>query len=508
MDTFLTPRLSRFFKLKHLKNTYSSLFSVGEIEKSTTLQMGLGASLLMLFVSFSLYIRNNSFTVGAFEHNAHLCWPHFLDCGKLYLFNALPIGYSHNIFFMLLFAVMVFAAYRIWQRKWVSAHMLITSLWIVQALITFVFTIHFSASVVYYQIVLTAALLFLPHKLFFFKFIFVLLYFLSATIKFHEGWIAGTFFTSLQTGLPLIPDTFAPIATWIVIISQTFGAWLLLSQRLLLQRIEFFFLLLFHLYSGIFILFWFPLVTIPYLLIFFGPLYEVSKVPLDRKSLAGWTTALVLICLQLFPFIFIPGDQKYTLEGSRYGLFLFDANRQCIIESTVFYSDGSQSATEIKGSQRRSGCDPYLIWFRLTNQCQRLGTAVARIEWKHDLSINGGSFYRVVDVPNVCDLKYRPFSHNEWIRTPDLGASAISPARKNIYPVGVGYDSFVSVSYDTENEPPILGGVMTKRAELTSLQRFIIDRMNILVIIWWLMWLGTLVVLFLRHILIPLTQRR
>ena len=45
------------------------------------------------------------------------------------------------------------------------------------------------------DIVFTAVVLFVPHKLFFLRLSYVVLYFLAGTIKFDEGWILGTYFT-------------------------------------------------------------------------------------------------------------------------------------------------------------------------------------------------------------------------------------------------------------------------------------------------------------------------
>src|SRR6185295_19464735 len=97
-------------------------------------------------------------------------------------------------------------------------------------------------------------------------------------------WVLGTYFSTLRTGLPLVPPLLVPFATNLVIFCEVIGCWFLLSRNLILQRGAVVFFTFFHLYSIILIYYMFPAVMLPALLILFGPLYSHTKMPFDRYS--------------------------------------------------------------------------------------------------------------------------------------------------------------------------------------------------------------------------------
>jgi len=111
---------------------------------------------------------------------------------------------------------------------------------------------------------------------------------------------------------------------------------------------------------------------------------------------------------------------------------MFEANHQCISQHTLYFKDGS-TETDIRESiDARRRCDPYRAWFKFQSSCAN-GTLVDRIEWQFDHSINGGPFYRIVDEQDVCSLEYKAFGRNEWIKTPEEGATIIGYPVKNVY---------------------------------------------------------------------------
>jgi len=130
-------------------------------------------------------------------------------------------------------------------------------------------------------------------------------------------------------------------------------------------------------------------------------------------------------------------------------MFMFEANHQCIATITTYYAVPLSSASDFES---RSGtscltsyclvkqttmktseggvrqlryesanawnrCDPYRWWSMLHDQCAQ-HLAVQRVALTFDHSINGGPFYRIVNVPNICDVSYQPFTHNPWILVP------------------------------------------------------------------------------------------
>jgi hypothetical protein len=291
-------------------------------------------------------------------------------------------------------------------------------LWITKVLILYVLTQDFAANYDYYDVALLFVILFLPYKLFFARLTFVLFYFLASTIKIHEGWILGSYFTTLVTGMPIFGNLFAPILSNLVIGMQTAGSWFLMSKNMLYQRIALAYFMLFHIYSGILVGFRYPTVAFGLLIILFALSTKEThqEVPLTRRALAGWYFIAVLFVLQ-FIAIAIPGDQKLTLEGNYYGLFMFEANHQCVSTATIYHTDGTTTTSKKESYDSTWRCDPYGYWFTLHNECGR-DPSIARIAWTFDHSIDGEPFYRIVDVPDACALSYAPFSHNAWIKLP------------------------------------------------------------------------------------------
>jgi len=410
---------------------YRRVFSIAEIENSNVLKWFFGATLFSFYITFSNWIGNVTITTEAVANNFYTCWPYFQSCGDWYFLSALPYGYSQTMLYMFFFGLMTMVVYLIWKREFVLAHILVTILFVWKFFAIFILTDSIAGNYDYYHIVLTLILLFFPFKVFFLKLSFVLLYFLSSTIKIHEGWILGTYFTALQTGLPVFPDAIAPFITNLVIFMEMVGAWFLLSSNKLLQRSALVFFIIFHLYSGILVEFRYPATVLPALLILFGPLYRVTPVPIQKKALWGWIFISMLFIFQ-FLSILIPGDEKITLEGNKYGLYMFEANHQCISTVNIYKKDGTVENNRAESALARSRCDPYRRWFALQQICSR-DKEVTRIEWQFDHSINGGPFYRIVDEQNVCSLNYKPLGHNEWIRTPEDGAPRIGYPVKNVY---------------------------------------------------------------------------
>jgi hypothetical protein len=89
----------------------------------------------------------------------------------------------------------------------------------------------------------------------------------------------------------------------------------------------------------------------------------------------------------------------------------------------------------------RERCNPYDAVNRFKLYCKNAG--VAKIALTFDHSINGSAFYRIVDEPNLCQLKYHPFSHNTWIKTEYDAPKLIG------YPVKNFYSGYASI----ENKP-------------------------------------------------------
>ncbi len=408
---------------------YKKFFSVEEIENDRILKWAFGAFLLGLFLTFNKWIGNSEFTVDSVARGASLCWPYFQNCSDLAFLSALPFGYTQTMFFMGVWAVMALIIYCMSLGKWGEAHFLTLLLWVFKALMTFISFSHIG-NYEYYVVIFGLALLVLPQKLFFLRFYLVLFYFLSVAVKIHETWILGTYFSAMHTGLPIFPDWSIPVWTNLVMFMEVVAAWFLFHKNTYIQRIVFLFFVAFHLYSGVLVEYRYPTTVLPMLLILFGPWFEYKKIPKGWSTLPGWIVVCVM-CLGQSWSHFIPGDEKFTLEGNYFGLYMFEANHQCVSKAKIYYTDGEVREKVKQRRLARHRCDPYKYWYQQRERC-RVNNTIDRIEWTFDHSINGGPFYRLIDESNACNLEYSAWKHNEWIKFPDE-AKIIGYPVKNYY---------------------------------------------------------------------------
>ena len=396
------------------------------------MQLVMLASLFVFFITFNDWIHFDAITKEQAEKGWHLCWPYFRNCGDWYFLSMLPDGYSQNLFYMGLFVVMALVAVCLWKKRLAAAHFGLALLLLWEVVFLFVLNIGRRGNYDYYQVILTFILLLLPYKFSFLRITFCSLYFLSSSIKINAGWVLGTYFTSLQIGMPIFPQESTPLFTNTVIFMEMVGTWFLLSRHRILQRLALIYFISFHLYSGIIVWYRYPASIMPYLLILFGPFYEKSEVPLTRRSLPGWAFMVFLACMQSISFI-IPKDSRMTFEGLNYGFYMFDSNHQCASAREVVYKSGKSKVSVTEMPSSRSRCDPYYRLFKIWSLCKREAEVIDHVKWRFIQSINGGPFYKIVDVDNACRLEYKVFGHNDWIRTPQDGAELLGYPVKNVY---------------------------------------------------------------------------
>ncbi len=418
-------------KLTFIK-IYRKLFSIQEIDNSLPLQWIAGISLFVFFITFNSWSFTQTVTVENAERGYHLCWPYFKNCGDWYFLSSLPFGYSQNIFYMFIFIIMFLTAFAIWKRKWTYVHMGLLILFLWEYVFLFVLNMGKRGNYDYYQVILTAIFLFIPFKFNFLRITYCALYTLASTIKIHAGWVLGTYFTTLKLGMPIFPDELTPLFTNGVIFMEMLGCWFLLSKNKFLQRASLLYFIIFHLYSGIIVWYRYPATILPFLLVLFGPIYSDRKVPLTLKAIPGWMLIGALCLLQSISFI-IPKDSKMTFEGLNYGFYMFDSNHQCISAREIHYKSGEVKRETKEMESARSRCDPYYRWFKIWWLCHKSDGGIDRIKWRFIHSVNGGPFYKIVDVENACKLEYKVFQHNEWIQTPEDGAEILGYPVKNIY---------------------------------------------------------------------------
>ena len=413
-------------------SVYRRFFSITEIETQSILQWVFGATIFSYFIAFNSWINSSALTIDAYYKGTHTCWAYFQSCGEWLFLRNLPDGYSQTTFYMALFGLLLLSVYFIYRKDWTLAHLALVPAFLWHALGVFVLTYQFSGNYEYYLFTFALILLFFPHKEFFLKLSVVFFYFLSTAAKMHPAWILGTYFSALETGLPLFPHSSIPIWTNLVIFMEMVGAWFLLSRRWVLQRTAFVFFVLFHLYSGILVEYRYPATVLPTLLILFGPLYRYTRIPVDWRATFGFLLVGTYLFVQLGAHFLIPGDEKLTMEGNKYGLYMFESNHQCISDARAIYTDGTERVQHRESASARNRCDPYRYWFSFKLACER-DSRITSVKWTFDHSINGGPFLRVVDVQDVCSLTYKPFSHNEWIKTEKDAPAVIGYPVENIY---------------------------------------------------------------------------
>jgi len=418
-------------KITTLAKNYDRWFSLSELYTSKVLKWALGAVLFGYFLTFETWLNDARLTTSAVEQGLHLCWPYFKSCGDWYFLTGLPQGYTNNLWYMGLFALMGGSAWAMMIDRWRLAHGLMWPLLLWKLWVVFFLSMVQVGNFEYYHVAFSLILLAFPHKLFFLKFSLVWFYFLSTAAKIHPAWTLGTYFSSLKTGLPIFPDATIPLWTNLVILAEMVLAWCLIRPKGVWQKLAITFFVVFHLYSGLLVGYRYPATVLPVLFILCGPWYVYSHIPKGWSTLPGWLLMGLLACGQSVSH-FIPGDEKLTLEGNFYGLYMFEANHQCVERSTVYRAD-TEPVVEVKESfQARNRCDPYRVWFKYNQQC-KLDSNIERIEVQFDHSINGAPFYRIIDVPNICAVDYKAFSHNDWILKPSTDAQKIGYPMRNYY---------------------------------------------------------------------------
>ena len=413
--------------LNTLKEKYSRFFSLHEVKNDTALIWYFGYIVFSFSNVFKGWIMRLDTARNIFHYDGPRCWPMFQNCEDLIFLKTLPDGYTQQYAFMAMMGIMVLSIFFATKKEWVYAHLCLFTLFLFKAYLT-VISYSYSANYDYYQTTFAFIFLFLPHKRFFLMFTLVFFYFLSTATKIHESWILGTYFSPMATGIPIFPDSTIPIWTNLVIVMEMIFAWFLFSKYDKFRKLVFIFFVIFHLYSGILVGYHYQMLVLTPLVILFGLQYRPITAPIDWKSIPWCGLALTLLAIQMISHV-IPGYEKMTLEGNSYGLYMFEANHQCI--GRVYDVEEQKVLHTHKSASARNRCDPYGLMKAAQHRfCRFDNNKKYAVSFDH--SINGGPFYRIVQETDLCALEYKPFSKNEWIRTPDKTYPTGRPT-KNFY---------------------------------------------------------------------------
>jgi hypothetical protein len=316
-------------------------------------------------------------------------------------------------------------------------------------------------------------------KLRFFRGVLAVSYIMSAVVKFTPSWLAGEYFNSFADKAPLLPKI-----SWLatgagvgVIVMELFGPLTWFTRITWLRRLSYALFILFHIYSGVIIAFWYTSLMLPLVLAAFlrfrRPLQAGYR--FARRDVATFGILAMVVLGGVYHY-FIPGDVRLSFEGRYFGFFMFDANRQVTFETEIekgnklwqmrlfrtfqtsatavdsdfttdisckFWQDGNLRSVFLvehpiedegqiifnpvyfeKMNDRKYG-DPYFYYYYTRELVRRYHPD--RVSLRLDDQLNGHpEVVRVLDISDFGKLnpRYSIFKHNDWILLPDTNAPA------------------------------------------------------------------------------------
>ncbi len=344
----------------------------------------------------------------------YLCPPYFTNCGLAYIFTNSAPYYSYKLLIAFVALFIFFSIFLFLKQNYKLAILLLLIPVIFKFLVLYFLNYDTVLNYNYLTLLLAVVFIFAKDKIFAMKVIVTFMYFSSAFIKIYPSYLAGDFLDTLNGGFPLLPEMFNSFYAIFLVMLFLIGPIFLWSKNKLYRLASFSLLLIFHLYSVILVGFRFPFVCIMLLYIFY--LSEHDKFELKKIFRNKLLTFLIIIMitLQVLPY-FIKGNHRITAEAEKYGYYIFNTNKQCIINTTIIYKDGTKKELNASSTNPIQRCDPYRDWFILNKTCDS-NQNISSIKLRYYVSLNGSYYHKVVDTNDICKLKYSIFKHNEWIK--------------------------------------------------------------------------------------------
>lgn len=454
-----------------ISKLYSDFFSVEEIANSHLLKILYAALWLGFYVSLHVWFYRK---YGLIENE--LCWPHLQDCYRFRLFEAYPKSYSGNLAYAVVYCFLILSAIFAYLKKWNLAHFSFLVIFLFKSYIFLFVTYSIPANFEHFNLLLCFFYLVFPNKLHFTRLSFILMYFSTALVKITDSWIVGTYFTSLELGMPYVNNNWVPFFSNLVILAEILFPWFFDSTNKIYRYGSLGFFIIFHVYSILFVGYHYPTFTLIPLLVLFcikDRTYSVKISTNPKSYLLGSMFLILLILINTLPK-FISKDYAITTHWQKYGLSMIDFNYQCVSKTTIFLKDKKTLKDTYASSKSMNRCGPYNQFQRLKHRCTT-DNDIESISWKFYQSINGSPFYQIVNVENACLLNYNLIEKNDWIKLPDEGAEIVGYPAANIT-----YDRDL---IDSENiiKP-------TPSIDTTPFQKILADHLSKLKIIWTSIW--------------------
>lgn len=397
---------------------------VGEIRADPVLRI-YGAALALLNVLTVQYWRVSGEQTVMSRATEPICWPLVPNCAAL---RVLTDGEVHRLLQLFTLGSVAVAALFLWRRFVPAAWAGLLALNLLKlALLALDYRLRHNQH--YMALWVAAVFLFVPGKRDALRVLLVLFYVWAGTLKLNREWISGA---DLYRPLWFFTGAGVVAACTYVVVMELAISWGLLASRAWIFWAALAQIALFHVMSWAIVDFFYPLLM--FLLISIFPLVRLWP-PGDRRGLLGplwrgrlrpavYAPAIAFSLLQLSPYAF-PGDRAITGEGRLYALHMFDALVYCDAYAAVRDHDGSVRRVDLRLTYMpRIDCDPIVIFNRARNLCtgqSRLATDVAELDLRLAARrATDPELHEVVNVPAFCrsGLRYRPFRHNEWIKSP------------------------------------------------------------------------------------------
>jgi len=415
--------------LPKLSSWYSNFFAVGEIAASLRLQCVFAVSWFICILDLQKVDRS---FLDRYK-TAH-CWVYLSDCSQSYRGFSLPQSYDYPLFMTAIFALLAFAAWAAISKKWSKAHAALSIVILWKFIFSFILVNAHTTNFELFHLIPSFILLFTRNKLRGLKYTWALASLFAARVKFDQGWILGTYFSSMTLGLPLVPRILIPFATNIVIFFEILCSVWLLSRNQKIRKFSFWSWTLFHIYSAIIVGYFYPIRCLGFLWAIFA-FEKPQETAVPAKVFMGLRTLVissVIVLINVLPS-FISKDVFSTFEGLDYGFYMINSNYQCQHNVTLLGADGKVVRhIDFGTTSPMDRCFPQDILPKIKKDCAKLGTD-GRASWVFLESRNGGPFYRVIDEANACQLDYKPFAHNDWIHLPEESRLVGYPDKNIMY---------------------------------------------------------------------------